>query len=547
MDAAKLGWQPMRRARPQGRRLYIPLLTSLLIHALILSLTFSGDEFGLPGLALPWQDRRIEVPDLQVVLAPAPPRETAPALPAAPLPLPSELMATGPAVVSFQRPDSPPEPAAPALTTQSEPTVKANVKPKAATEIAPVTAPAEILANSAPPPKPFPAVIALEQSQAPEFVVPPPPLEPAPPDSAAQASIGQSARERVAEEIARAESARLEVEHQEAARQAAIQKEQAAQDAAKADAARLDAERPEAARQAAIQQELARQEDAKEEAARLDAERQEAARQAAARQDLARQDVAKAEAVRMDAERQESARQAAVRQEQARQEAAKAEAARLDAERQESARQAARQEQARQEAARAEAARLDAERQENARQAAGQQEQARQETARAEAARQEAIREQNARRDAARRAMGRQLDEEAARRDAAQAATRLSPSSSGMRRGRLFGRTDANAELILYAEAWSRKIHFNMGFEKVREAAMQPHTDPMVTVAIRSDGSVESVTFVRSSGVPAIDEAIRRIVLDQTPYLPFQPALAREYDVIEIRRTWHFDSAIRLY
>ena len=518
MDAAKLGWQPMRRARPQGRRLYIPLLTSLLIHALILSLTFSGDEFGLPGLALPWQDRRIEVPDLQVVLAPAPPRETAPALPAAPLPLPSELMATGPAVVSFQRPDSPPEPAAPALTTQSEPTVKANVKPKAATEIAPVTAPAEILANSAPPPKPFPAVIALEQSQAPEFVVPPPPLEPAPPDSAAQASIGQSARERVAEEIARAESARLEVEHQEAARQAAIQKEQAAQDAAKADAARLDAERPEAARQAAIQQELARQEDAKEEAARLDAERQEAARQAAARQDLARQDVAKAEAARLDAERQESARQAA-----------------------------ARQEQARQEAARAEAARLDAERQENARQAAGQQEQARQETARAEAARQEAIREQNARRDAARRAMGRQLDEEAARRDAAQAATRLSPSSSGMRRGRLFGRTDANAELILYAEAWSRKIHFNMGFEKVREAAMQPHTDPMVTVAIRSDGSVESVTFVRSSGVPAIDEAIRRIVLDQTPYLPFQPALAREYDVIEIRRTWHFDSAIRLY
>ena len=578
MDAAKLGWQPMRRARPQGRRLYIPLLTSLLIHALILSLTFSGDEFGLPGLALPWQDRRIEVPDLQVVLAPAPPRETAPALPAAPLPLPSELMATGPAVVSFQRPDSPPEPAAPALTTQSEPTVKANVKPKAATEIAPVTAPAEILANSAPPPKPFPAVIALEQSQAPEFVVPPPPLEPAPPDSAAQASIGQSARERVAEEIARAESARLEVEHQEAARQAAIQKEQAAQDAAKADAARLDAERPEAARQAAIQQELARQEDAKEEAARLDAERQEAARQAAARQDLARQDVAKAEAVRMDAERQESARQAAVRQEQARQEAAKAEVARMDAERQEAARQAAarqdlarqdvakaeaarldaerqesarqaaaRQEQARQEAARAEAARLDAERQENARQAAGQQEQARQETARAEAARQEAIREQNARRDAARRAMGRQLDEEAARRDAAQAATRLSPSSSGMRRGRLFGRTDANAELILYAEAWSRKIHFNMGFEKVREAAMQPHTDPMVTVAIRSDGSVESVTFVRSSGVPAIDEAIRRIVLDQTPYLPFQPALAREYDVIEIRRTWHFDSAIRLY
>jgi TonB family protein len=66
-------------------------------------------------------------------------------------------------------------------------------------------------------------------------------------------------------------------------------------------------------------------------------------------------------------------------------------------------------------------------------------------------------------------------------------------------------------------------------------------------LTIRSDGSVESVTFVRSSGVAAIDDAIRRIVQSQTPYLPFQPALARDFDVIEIRRTWHFDTAIRLY
>ena len=51
----------------------------------------------------------------------------------------------------------------------------------------------------------------------------------------------------------------------------------------------------------------------------------------------------------------------------------------------------------------------------------------------------------------------------------------------------------------------------------VRDAAKRPHTDPLVTVAIRSDGSVESVTFVRSSGVAAIDEAIRRIVDSQSP------------------------------
>ena len=139
------------------------------------------------------------------------------------------------------------------------------------------------------------------------------------------------------------------------------------------------------------------------------------------------------------------------------------------------------------------------------------------------------------------------MNEEADRREAAAAAQRQLPSASGVRRGRLFGRTDPNAELIAYAEAMGRKIQLNMTFDMVREAARQPHADPLVTMAIRSDGSVESVTFVRSSGVPAIDEAIRRIVHSQANYQAFPPALLLDYDVVEIRRTWHFDMAIRLY
>ena len=147
--------------------------------------------------------------------------------------------------------------------------------------------------------------------------------------------------------------------------------------------------------------------------------------------------------------------------------------------------------------------------------------------------------------------MGRQLDEEAARREAASAAanltSRLDPSSSGARRGRLYGRTDPHTELVLYAEAWARKIELNMTFDRVREAAKRPHSNPLVTVAIRSDGSVESVIFVLSSGVAEIDDAIRHIVESLLPYPAFSPGLAREYDVIEIRRSWVIDSAIRLY
>ena len=108
------------------------------------------------------------------------------------------------------------------------------------------------------------------------------------------------------------------------------------------------------------------------------------------------------------------------------------------------------------------------------------------------------------------------------------------------------GARDPNVELVQYAEGWARKIQLNTLVETVREVAKQPHRHPMVTVAIRSDGSVESVTFVVSSGVAQVDDAIRRIVKSHEHYPAFPPALAREYDVIEIRRTWHFDDAVRL-
>lgn len=147
--------------------------------------------------------------------------------------------------------------------------------------------------------------------------------------------------------------------------------------------------------------------------------------------------------------------------------------------------------------------------------------------------------------------MGRQLDEDAARREAAaiaarQPSTTQPPAWHTARRARLWGRTDPNAELIQYAEAWARKIHFNTAVEVVREVANRRHADPLVTVALRSDGSVESVTFDISSGVPEIDETIRRIVQSQANYQAFPAAVAREFDVIEIRRTWHFDVAVRL-
>lgn len=247
---------------------------------------------------------------------------------------------------------------------------------------------------------------------------------------------------------------------------------------------------------------------------------------------VARLQAERLEAARSEAALQEALRQQAARRDEERQEAQRKEAARLAAERTEAQRQ---------DEARQLAARLEAERQEQAQKLAAQEAAARQRAAQIEA--------DEARREAARRAMGRQLDEEAARRDAAasRSAGSSPPSGSNTRRGRLLGRADPNAELVLYAEAWARRIQLNVAIEALRELVSRPHANPIVTVALRRDGTVESIVFVISSGVTELDEAIRSIVQAQAPFQAFTPGLAGEYDVIEIRRTWYFDSAIRLY
>jgi hypothetical protein len=307
---------------------------------------------------------------------------------------------------------------------------------------------------------------------------------------------------------------------------------------------RLERERQSAERlrqaelMADAQREAARQEQLRQDAARAE----QTARSEAARMEVERQKLARQEGLRREALQKERARQdEKAQQDAARQELERAEAARLEAER----REATRQEQTRQtqlEAARLAQTQVDAARQDAIKQEAARQERARQEQAQRERAEQEAKREERL------RAIGKQLNEEAAQRDAAlnRPSRTLLPTVSSLRRGWLFGRADPNTDLVLYAEAMSKKIEMNMTFDMVREAVKQPHAQPIVTVAIRPDGSVEKVTFVVSSGVAAIDEAIRKVVASQAPYAAFPPSVARQYDVIEIRRTWMFDIAIRL-
>jgi outer membrane biosynthesis protein TonB len=487
---------------PEHRRLTDALLLSLLVHTWLLSLAFGGQGLWLAGFGFPWQDRRIEVPDLRIVVVPVPATTAEPVVTPVAEPLQQAWVEQPVASGSALTPSVSHAPTARRTAAAIQPEANTTAGAKPGTIVATGAAPAQVplradsLDDTALPPIPAPPVIALAPTDEARSFVPATPAMPTPVITAAPSATspetampslrdaGDAARTRIDQEVWERgmELAKLDPSKQEGQRQA----EQL--EAARAENARLEAERQDAARQARDLQEAARHVAARQEAALL-------------------------ESARLEAERREAARVEAAKVEAARVEAARVEAARVEA--------------ARVEAAKVEAAKVEA--------------------AKVEAAKVEVVQEAAARREAALRAIGRQLDEEAARREAAKAAARLPPSSGSARRYWLLGRTDPNAELILYAEAWSRKIQLSgTTFDMAREAAKQPHTDPLVTVAIRSDGSVESVTFVLSSGVAAIDEAIRRIVDSQKPYQAFPPSLAREFDVILIRRTWYFDTAIRL-
>jgi len=585
-------------ARREHGRVALALLFSLLIHALLLSLKFGDEASGFPGLAFPWRERRIEAPALRVMLVPAHATHAGSAADSAAPPSQRSLIEPAAGAVPTPSPASSsvlrPRGDAVANLPAAQPAPQAIATPNAVAREVPATALARVTGADPAELRYIPEHLTSASREH--------------GDMAQEQQRQEATRIEAARvEAARAETERQELARQAAARQEAQRQEAARQEAERIAAATLEAERREAARQAALltvqRQEAARREAVRDEADRLEAERQEAARQAAAlaearRLEAARQEADRIESERLEAGRQEAARRAAAlaevqRQEATRQEAARVEAARLEAERQEAERQEAeRQQAARQEAARIESERLEAEREEHAQQQAARQEAQRQEAARQEAARVQAAREAaaqyeaqrearlreigrqlneraaqrapakqetpradagqdaEAKREARLREIGRQLDAEAARRDAPATAARarntLPFSLSTARRVRLWGRAHPNAELAQYAEVWSQKIEANTPVETVRELTQRPHTPPMVTVAVRSDGSVELVSFDVSSGVAQVDEAIRRIVERHKPYPAFPPALARDFDVVEIRRTWHFDSAVRL-
>jgi TonB family protein len=120
-----------------------------------------------------------------------------------------------------------------------------------------------------------------------------------------------------------------------------------------------------------------------------------------------------------------------------------------------------------------------------------------------------------------------------------------SPTVENPRRRTVAG-IERDVMLRMYVESWRWKIERTGAVNYRPSAAWRASENPIVTVSIRSDGSVEEVFIHRSSGVRELDDAVRRIARLHAPYSTFPPALARQYDVIDIRRVWSFEDTLRI-
>lgn len=108
-------------------------------------------------------------------------------------------------------------------------------------------------------------------------------------------------------------------------------------------------------------------------------------------------------------------------------------------------------------------------------------------------------------------------------------------------RRRFVGARTQEFRFAQYIEDWRVKIE-RIGTVNYPEAAKQHRIfgSLQLTVAIRHDGTVESVEINRSSGQKVLDQAALRIVELSGPYAPFPPDIRGDTDILHITRTWTF-------
>ncbi|MCJ8168233.1 energy transducer TonB [Atopomonas sediminilitoris] len=97
-----------------------------------------------------------------------------------------------------------------------------------------------------------------------------------------------------------------------------------------------------------------------------------------------------------------------------------------------------------------------------------------------------------------------------------------------------------------YKEDWRKKVERIGNLNYPSQARQQKIYGKLrMLVAINRDGTLREVSILESSGKDLLDQAALRIVRLAAPFAPFTGDLA-DVDVLEVIRTWRFESGDRL-
>jgi protein TonB len=101
--------------------------------------------------------------------------------------------------------------------------------------------------------------------------------------------------------------------------------------------------------------------------------------------------------------------------------------------------------------------------------------------------------------------------------------------------------------LAQYVEDWRIKVERIGNLNYPSEARGRIYGSLQVTVAIRPDGSIDSMQVTRPSGYPILDRAAEKILNLAAPFAPFSSEILKDYNMIVITRTWTFAPGDKLF
>lgn len=94
-----------------------------------------------------------------------------------------------------------------------------------------------------------------------------------------------------------------------------------------------------------------------------------------------------------------------------------------------------------------------------------------------------------------------------------------------------------------YISKWRKKIeYYGNKYYPSKISSRNLSGEVLLSVALKSDGSINNITISKSSGINILDEAAIQTVYMAEPFDKFTTEMKKDTDILEITRTWRFNT-----